>query len=175
MEAKTFDIFEMAQGTTYPEDKVAIYFDQATAYKIAQIDAKLNGPEKYIEDTKELDKEREKLMKKLNASRVYIHAQGIPTRQITKIIEDVNEELGEDNENPLRTRKIFVEYALAHLRKAVAEDGSEQSFVGWDYDKMDTWIQSLPQENAQRIDGLILKLIMTSDNFENAEVNSDFL
>lgn len=182
MKAKDFDIFEMAQGTTYPKDSVAIYFDQETAYNISQLDERLNSSEKYSLDEKEinkLEKERAELLEKLNESRVYIHAQGVPTTKTQELYKEMDEKYGSDKDNAkvtvAKAKETFTTLALLHLKKAVFSDGTEQDISNWDFDKMQAWLDNIPRENNERIDQLILKLLFMGKNFENIEVNSDFL
>ena len=177
MKASEFNIFEMSKGVNYPEDHVTVYTDVATAYEIDKIDNILNSPLKYnVENPDALEKDRDKLVKKLKETSFEVHLQGLPDRVVTGIRTKLDSEFGEDVYPPARLRKWQVWLIAKSLRKAVFADGTEQDLTEYadDYDKVDTWFGSLPKESQTRLDDLVAKLSLTSTYFENAEITSDF-
>ena len=82
----TFDIAKFAKGIAYPEDTVVAYMDIESAYKLNKLNAdmsviKLSDPKEY----EKLEKEADKLSKKIIESKVTFYMRGVNQEVIEAI------------------------------------------------------------------------------------------
>ncbi len=172
-----FDIFAMAEGTTYPEDSVVIYTDSEAAYKIAKLDEKLNSSFKYSLDQsqqKELEQERAEIKKQFDKSKITVYMRGLPERKVQQIRKEQDAKYGENIFPEARKEEWQNRLIQAHLQKAVNYKGEEQDLQNQDVDKIAVWYLQLPRESQHRLDQLVADLTLKSNYFENAEITSDF-
>lgn len=172
-----FDIFAMAEGTTYPEDSVDIYTDNDAAYQIAKLDEKINNAYRYsltAEEQNKLETDRANLKAKLDETRVTVHMQGLPERKLNQIRKEQDAKYGEDLFPDARKEEWQNRLIQAHLRKAVNAKGEEQDLKDQDVDKVAVWYMQLPKESQNRLDRLVMDLTLKAGYFENAEITTDF-
>ena len=176
---ETFDVYEMAAGTTYPEDKITIYLDGKTAKEFAELDKKtdlLTNADK--EEMAELEEELTVLKAILQESKLDIYLRGIPLTQRKAIAQKLDSEFGtlEDNTKPSedRARRETALYAISSIQKIVNYKGEEASVSSWDADKMDQWLLMLPDYYRTRLVNAIGDLTFKSDYYEKVEISTDF-
>lgn len=172
----SFDIFKLASGATHPEDTVTIVMDDATAYRIRQIEEKLNGSHRYSLTEKEqadLEKESKALRKKLDESKAIIHLQGVPIEERSKIDNEVDKLFGKDTESDAKDIELSARYFLAHYRGAEDAKGNKDE-TEWDLDKAKQFWQMIPDEARQRLVEKTIQLSLKSDNYEHVETSASF-
>lgn len=88
LDAKTFDIRAVLAGRSYPEDEVAVYFDEAAGYDIGKNELEIRKLAMLgrVDEHDALETENNELKAKLADSRYVFSLRGVP-RKLVKDIE----------------------------------------------------------------------------------------
>ena len=173
---ETFDVYEMATGTTYPEETLVIYLDGAKAKELSELESKANLASK--SDVDALDKKVASLKETLKKSRLEIVMRGLPASQRKAIDNELGAQFGVDDDEVRKTeefsRRENALYALASIQKITNYEGKEASVSSWDADKMDQWLLMLPDYYRVKIIKTMAKLTFDSQYYEQIEISTDF-
>lgn len=92
LDAKSVSIADVLSGRSYPTETVEVYMDEGVAYEISKVNAEIAIATKKSEDTADLEKRLEDLVKKGSESRLTFHLRGISRHDRQNIVKAVMEE-----------------------------------------------------------------------------------
>lgn len=131
---KTFDLAAALSGIDYPSVNVEVYFNEALAYQIAELNEQLNRLS-MLEDKSEYNKMQKKFdsfISDIDSHKFVFHIKGIPAHVENSIIETVKEQyptkrnaLGIAETDNVEADTAYMELMLqAYIHKITAPDGS---------------------------------------------------
>ena len=183
MKASTFDFYEMAAGTTTPEDTVDIYLDADTAYRAAKVEDKLNSPSRYrraaetVEEcearTEALENELAELKAELEKSRATFTLKGLLSTRVAELRRAHDAEFGEDADSEVSYKRYNASLLAEHIVKIEDATGAVDERK-WDTDRVEQLFTMIPGDATKRLMDAVIKLSLETDYFEKVTVDSDF-
>lgn len=175
-DTETFDLYEMAAGTTYPTDEVHISLDGKTAHEIEKLDRAIDG-EMDTDKISVLEKDLDELKEKFRKSKLIVHLQGMPSKDKKKIVNTIDSEFGIDQNDASENRleALESEFFLYSITKVTDMEGREATLKDWDRNKMSQWRLLIPEYYRSKISAAIADLSIRSFYYETAEISTDFL
>lgn len=168
----SFDIFETIAGRTYPEDKVQVYTDQASAYEIFKLEKEI-ADEKDGDRVNALDAKRKELVSKVKDSQLTFRMRGLPGTVRKAIETKLDAEFGAETFNDERSEALTFELLAAHILDVANTAGAVDSRA-WKREDIDNLLHGLPDEDAPRLINKMHELTLKAAYFENVEVSPDF-
>lgn len=174
---RTFDIFEVAQGRSYPQDIIDIYTDQDAAFHAARLDTKI-ATENDADVVNELDAERKVLLEKVKVSRLTFHLKGLSQKAIRAVEIQADAKFGEGDvkDDKPHTEKIRwrnFAFLAAHIA-AVYNARDERDSRVWTSEDVLSLAELLPEESFNKLMVAMQDLTFQAAYFEQATVSPDF-
>lgn len=133
LDSRTFDIADMFTGVSYPTEVVDFYTDSAVAYEFHKLtEQALEAIKSGDEDQgRELEKTREKLLKRAEDFHYRVHLRGQSRESIMAIIQKVDDEfpveytfIGQEKPNNQRSEKMTNLFWELYIEKIDHPNGS---------------------------------------------------
>lgn len=186
MEEGTFSFAEVAQGRSYPQDTVSIYLDEATAYKIAELEDRANS-ELDSDVVNKIDAEIAELRIVIEKSKYTFKIHGIPLERRDELLERAREQIKPEfdsfknfvngrvekteKDSPERDRLYNNMLWAEHITEVVGPDGRVDRNPGIGTAEA---IRKAPISQQVVFTRAIQKLVVAADSFE-ARIDDDFL
>ena len=175
---RTFDIFEVAQGRSYPQDVVDVYLDLDAAFQAAKVEKQI-AVEPDTEVVTTLEVERKALLEKVKASRLTFHLKGLSQKAVRAIEVQADSKFGTDELNkegkPFNEKILWRNYAwLASHIAAVYNAKDERDERVWTSEDVLNLVELIPEESSNKLMKAMQDLTFRALYFEQAEVSPDF-
>ena len=171
-----FDIFSYAAGATHPTDTVVINTDRATAYRVAELENKLDKQHRLLLEDSELEaleKENAELREVLKKNEVVMTLRGLTSDEKDEIDKAVNEKYPEGDDSQERNDELDARTFAKAFVKAVDSEGEvdERSFY---HEKGLQILRNIPDEMRSKVIQTLGQLLFRSNEFELVDTSASF-
>ena len=182
LDPKTFDLAAVLAGQDYPEKIVDVYFNEALAYEVNELNNKLSiiGLSE-TDESKKLQDKFDELVESLKKYRYQFHLKAIPARIKKDIIAEVDSKfprkfntIGMQEHDSQRDEYFAAVMMEAYIEKIVSPDGAE--IVKPSLETIIDFRDNCPTHALVTIENAITQFeTFVSSGFELAAKSADFL